>query len=64
MPTKFEYCSSEELQVTLRHLVKKFLFALNIEASTDELQNIRNEIKEIMELLYKKDSTPVKSNCE
>lgn len=62
MPSKFENFSPEDLRSRLVHLVKKFLFGLNIEASTDELQKIRDEIKEIMEVLYKKEDIPTNSN--
>jgi hypothetical protein len=62
MPSKFENFSSEDLRSRLVHLVKKFLFGLNIEASPEELQKIRDEIKEIMELLYKKEGRPANSD--
>jgi hypothetical protein len=62
MPPKLENLSSEDLRSRLEHLVKKFLFGLNIEASPEELQIIRDEIKEIMELLYKKEGRPANPN--
>jgi hypothetical protein len=59
MSPKFKYLSPVDQQMMLIHHVKKFLFGLNIEASSDELQKVREEIKEIIDLLYTKESKSI-----
>ena len=61
MSPKFKYLSPVDQQMMLIHHVKKFLFGLNIEASTDELQKVREELKEIIDLLFIKDNKTIES---
>ena len=61
MSPEFKYLSPVDQQMMLIHHVKKFLFGLNIDASTDELQKVREEIKEIIDLLHSKQSKSIES---
>ena len=61
MSPKFKYLSAVDQQKMLIHYVQKFLFGLNIEASTDELQKVREELKEIIDLLHTKENKSIDS---